>query len=144
MKILVGIDFSDTTEKILAFAGKIVARMSAKVWLLHVAAPDPDFVGFEVGPQSVRDSNSRGYHQEHREIQENASRLRAMNIDATAILVQGETVETILHEASKLDVDMIIIGSHGRASMHDFLVGSVSREVLRKSDLPILLVPTHI
>jgi nucleotide-binding universal stress UspA family protein len=57
--------------------------------------------------------------------------------------VQGATVETILKEALKLDVDMIVAGSHGRGAMYQLLVGSVSEGVLHKSKCPVIVVPTH-
>ncbi len=143
MKLLVGVDLSDFTEKVVKKAEEIATALSAKVWLLHVAEPEPDFVGLEVGPQSTRDSLSKRFHAEHRQIQEMAERLRKTDLDTTALLVQGATVETILKEASKLDVDMIVVGSHGRGAMYQLLVGSVSEGVLHKSECPVLVVPTH-
>ena len=113
------------------------------MWLLHVAEPEPDFVGYKVGPQHIRDSQSSQYHIEHNKLQAYADKLRAAGIDTTALLVQGPTVELIIKEASKLDVDMIIIGSHGGGAMHRLLVGSTSEGVLHKSECPVLIVPTH-
>ena len=42
-----------------------------------------------------------------------------------------------------MDVDMIVVGSHGRSAMYQLLVGSVSEGVLHKSECPIVVVPTH-
>jgi len=142
MQLLVGVDLSDSTEAVVRTTEKIARALSAKVWLLHVAEPDPDFVGFEVGPQSIRDSISKEFRGEHSRVQEIAGRLRGGGLDTTALLVQGATADTILEEAAKLDVDMIVIGSHGRGAVHHLLVGSVSETVLRKSECPILVVPT--
>jgi len=143
MKILVAVDLSESTEKIVKEVEKIAQALSAKVYLLHVAEPEPDFVGFEVGPQTVRDSLSISFHGKHRQLQTMAERLREARLDTTALLVQGATAETILNEALKLDVDMIAVGSHGRGAMRKLLVGSVSEGVLHKSECPILVVPTH-
>ena len=143
MKILVAVDLSESTEKIVKEVEKIAQALSAKVFLLHVAEPEPDFVGFEVGPQTVRDSLSTAFHGKHRELQTMAERLRKARLDTTALLVQGATAETILNEALKLEVDMIAVGSHGRGAMGQLLVGSVSEGVLQKSGCPILVIPTH-
>jgi nucleotide-binding universal stress UspA family protein len=143
MKLLIGVDLSESTEKVVKKAEEIATALSAKMWLLHVAEPEPDFVGLKVGPQSARDSLSRRFHAEHRQIQEMAERLRKTGLDTTALLVQGATVETILKEALKLDVDMIVAGSHGRGAMYQLLVGSVSEGVLHKSKCPVIVVPTH-
>ena len=143
MKILACIDLSDST-KIIVNKIKILAKqLSAKVWLLHNALPEPDKVEFKVDPIAARESLAKRFHVEHRQIQELAERLRKAGIDTTALLVHGATVETILKEASDLDVDMIVVGSHGRGAMFQLLVGSVSEGVLHKSQLPVLVIPTH-
>jgi len=51
MRLLVGVDLSGSTGKIVKTAEGIAKALSAKVWILHVAEPEPDFVGFEPGPQ---------------------------------------------------------------------------------------------
>jgi nucleotide-binding universal stress UspA family protein len=153
MKLLVGIDLSESTEKIVNKAEEIAKAFSAKVWLMHVAMPEPsdlyntgyapDSIGLEMDPQTFRDSLAKRFHKEHRQLQEIAARLRKAGLDTTALLVQGATVETILKEASKLDVEMIIVGSHGRGAMYQLLMGGVCEGVIRKSECPILVVPTH-
>ncbi|MES9818322.1 MAG: universal stress protein [Candidatus Thiodiazotropha sp.] len=143
MKILVAVDLSESTVKILEKAEELAIALSAKLWLLHVAEPEPDFVGYEAGPQSVRDTLSQKFHDQHRQIQEIAQRMRENGIDATALLVQGSTVETILREASRLDVEMVVIGSHGRGAMYHLLMGSVTEGVFHAAKCPILVVPTH-
>ncbi|MEA2094714.1 MAG: universal stress protein [Pseudomonadota bacterium] len=143
MKLLVGVDLSESTEIIVKKAEEIAKALSAKVWILHNAEPEPDSIEFKPDPQTARDSLSKKFHCEHRQIQEIANRLRKAGLDTTALLVHGATVETILKKASKLDVDMIVVGSHGRGAMYQLLVGSVSEGVLHKSRCPILVVPTH-
>ena len=43
--ILVGIDFHDYSETLINKALKLSKPFNSKIWLLHVAAPDPDFIG---------------------------------------------------------------------------------------------------
>ena len=153
MKLLVGVDLSEATEKIVKKAGELAKELSAQVWLIHVTKPEPadlfiaghepDQIENEADPQVIRNSMAKRFHNEHRQIQEIADRLRESGLDATALLVQGATVEMILKEASKLDIDMIIVGSHGRGAMHHLLVGSVSEGVIHDSERPVLVIPTH-
>jgi len=143
MKLLVCVDLSESTEIIVKKIEEIAIALSAKVWLLHNAVPEPDFVEFKVDPQAARESLAKKFHGEHRQIQELANRMRKAGLDTTALLVHGATVETILKEASELEVDMIVVGSHGRGAMYQLLVGSVSEAVLHKSRFPVLVVPTH-
>jgi len=143
MKLLVCVDLSESTEIIVKKIEEITKALPAKVWLLHNAVPEPDFVEFKVDPQAARESLAKKFHVEHRQIQELANRMRKAGVDTTALLVHGATVETILEEASDLEVDMIVVGTHGRGAMYQLLMGSVSKAVLNKSRFPVLLVPTH-
>jgi nucleotide-binding universal stress UspA family protein len=139
--ILVPVDFSAISADVVATARSLAQAFSAKVWLIHVAAPDPEFVGFEVGPQSVRDQRATHLRDEHRHLQDEADGLRDAGIDATALLVQGPTVEKILAEATRLEADWIVMGSHGHGAAYRALLGSVSENVVRGSNLPITIVP---
>lgn len=143
MKLLVGVDLSESTEKVVKKAEAIASALAARVWLLHVAEPEPDFVGLKAGPPTVRDDLSEQFHDEHRQVQAIADRWRKVGIDATALLVQGATAETILKKAAELQIDMIVVGSHGRSAMYQLLVGSVSEKLIHKSGCPILVIPTH-
>ena len=143
MRLLVALDLSKPTELIVKKVEELAKEMSAQVWILHNAEPGPDVLEFKADPQTARDSLAEKFHREHRQIQEIAKRLRKEGLDATALLVHGPTVETILKEASDLDADMIVAGSHGRGAVHQFLVGSVSDGLLRKSRCPVLIVPTR-
>jgi len=143
MKLLVAVDLSESTQIIVKKAEELAIALSAEVWIIHNAQPEPDSVEFKSDPLSARESLSKKFHAEHRQIQEIANRLREAGLDTTALLVHGPTVDYILKEASELDVDMIVVGSHGRGAMYQLLVGSVSKGILHKSRCPVLVVPTH-
>ena len=143
MKILVCVDLSDSTEEILKRIEELCRPLNAKVWLLHNAMPEPETIEFKVDPIEARESLAEKFHHQHRQIQQLAERFRKSGVDATALLVHGKTVDTILTEASDLDIDVIVVGSHGRGAMYQLLVGSISEGVLRRSSKPVLVIPTH-
>ena len=143
MKVLVGLDLSEGTDKIIDTAQSLAVPLSAQVWLLHVAEPDPDFVGWDAGPETVREDMAKRFREEHRQIQALADKMRDAGLDVTALLVQGATVEKILSEAARLEADMIVLGSHGRGAVYQLVIGSMSEGVLRKADCPVLIVPTR-
>jgi nucleotide-binding universal stress UspA family protein len=139
--ILVPVDYSEITPAVIATAHSLADAFSARLWLIHVAAPDPEFVGYDAGPQSVRDQQASHLRDEHRRLQQEAARLRDAGVDATALLIQGPTVEKILAEAERVAADCIVLGSHGHGAVHRALLGSVSESVLRQAALPVLIVP---
>jgi nucleotide-binding universal stress UspA family protein len=143
MKILVCVDLSDSTEEILKTIKELCQPLNAKIWLLHNAMPEPDTIEFKVDPIEARESLAKKFHQQHCQIQELAEQFRKSGVEATALLVHGKTIDTILTEASDLDVDVIVVGSHGHGAMYQLLVGSISEGVLHRSSKPVLVIPTH-
>lgn len=143
MKLLAALDFSTTTPIILHEARLWAQRLNAKLWLIHVAEPDPDFIGYKAGPDTVRDAMAGKYRHEHQLIEAAAQELRKAGVDATALLLQGPTAETILNEADHLGVDALLMGTRARGAVHEFFVGSTSKQVLHKSTRPVLLIPPN-
>lgn len=141
--ILVAVDFSEIGEQVLGNAALLASSLGARLWLIHVSAPDPDFVGYKAGPPGVRDQVAKHLRKEHRQLQSMAEDQRQRGIDATALLVQGPTVETILREAANLEADLIVLGSHGRGAVLRALLGSTSEGVLRKAEVPVFIVPAR-
>jgi nucleotide-binding universal stress UspA family protein len=136
------VDFSAFTEPILAAVERIVSVVpETKIWLLHVAEPDPSFVGYEAGPSVVRDQVAAEYREERQRLQACADGLRRSGRDVSAMVVQGAIAETILAEADALDVQLIVMGSHGYGTIAELLVGGVSKVVLRKAACPVLIIP---
>lgn len=143
MKILAAIDLSPATFKVLDVARQHSSLAAASLYLVHVVDPDPAFVGYEAGPQTVRDQMAKRFRHEHEECQKFAAEMREKGINATALVVQGATSETILEEAARLGADLIVVGSHGHGAMYQMLVGSVSEGVIRGAKCPVIVVPTH-
>jgi len=141
MNILVAVDLSPASAKVVEAAGRVAKLTGAKVYLLHTAEPEPDFVGYDAGPEVVRTQVAREFRREHREIQALADKLRNDGLDATALLIQGPTVETTLKEAENLDAELIVVGTHGHGAVYDVLVGSYSAGIIRRSKRPVLVVP---
>ena len=141
MKLLAALDLSTTTPALLREARAWARRLSAELYLIHVAEPDPDFVGYGPGPESVRLAVAHKFQRAHQQIESAAQELRKEGVDTTALLLQGATAESILREADKLSVDAILMGTRARGALHDMVVGSVSKQVLQKSTRPVLLIP---
>lgn len=143
MNILVGVDFAESARKIIDQSAILARALGAKIWLIHVAEPDPAFVGYEADPTVLRDAVAKRYHEEHRRLQGMSRGLRDDGLDCVALLVQGATVETILREATTVSADMIVIGSHGKGVLQRLLIGSTSEGVLHHAEIPVHVVPTR-
>jgi len=139
--LLVAIDFHEQTGLLIDQAFDLARPVGAKVWIVHVSAPDPDFVGYEVGPQYIRDSRAKELREEHRLITGYVNALREKAMDAEGLLIQGPTVKVILTETQKLDIDLIIFGHHPHSPLYTAFFGSTSSELLSRVKVPVLVVP---
>ena len=141
MNYLVALDFSHSTTPVLQTVANLAIKKKDKIWLIHVAQPNPALAGYEAGPDVVRGQVAEEYKREHKEIQRQAGRLREDGYDVTALLIRGPVVKTILAAAKKHQADMIVMGSHGHSAVYQILVGSISEGVLHRAPCPVLMVP---
>ncbi len=139
--LLVAVDFSEVTDRVVDHAEQIARAFSSHLRLVHIAEPDPDFVGYEAGPDSVRGQVADELRGERRNLEALGDALRGRGVDVKVLCIQGATVEKILEEAGRAEADLIVMGSHGRSGLSRALMGSVSEGVLRKADCPVLIVP---
>jgi nucleotide-binding universal stress UspA family protein len=139
--VLAAIDFSPVSTAVIELAASLAETFSAKLTLVHVAAPDPAFIGYEPGPQTVRDARAHELRVEHGDLQEIAKRLRDRGIAAHALMIQGPSVEKIISEAKQIEADVIVVGSHGHGALHRTLLGSVSEGIMRGARCPVLVLP---
>jgi nucleotide-binding universal stress UspA family protein len=140
--ILSLIDFSDVCDRIITRTGDLAKYYDAKCWLIHVAAPDPDFVGYDVGPQYIRDSRAEVLQKELHQMNAYRDELTALGIECEALLIQGQINPTLMAEIERLEIDLVILGSHGRSKLYDLVVGSVCEYMLRHATLPTLVIPS--
>jgi len=148
MNIVVAIDFSEITSAVLDALPGLLCTPSAEgihVYLIHVAEPDPEFVGWEAGPDVVRDQMADEFDRAHKQLAELADRLRrALDTQVTPLLIQGATAESICKQADALDAGMIVVGSHGHGAAYNLLVGSISSAIIKSSQRAVLVVPAGI
>ena len=140
--ILVAVDFSQVTEAVVNAAAELALQLDLPVTLIHVEPGEPEFVGYEPDPPSVRDSVARTIRSHHRELESLASELRGRGVTVTPLLIPGAAVERILEKAAEQEVGMIVIGSHGHGALYDLIVGSVGHAVLKDARCPVLVVPS--
>jgi len=139
--ILACIDFSVVTDRVLDAGARLSRALGAELVVLHVAAPDPAFVGYDPGPQSVRNQIAEELREEHAELAARVARLLESGVNARPLMVQGASAERILEHAARLGAELVVLGSHGHGKLYDLLVGGVAGAVLRQARVPVVMVP---
>jgi nucleotide-binding universal stress UspA family protein len=139
--ILVGVDFNEKTELLIAKAQELAERYDAKLWLLHAVAPLPDFVGFDVVTNYTNDGMETILENEQKVLEDYVNKMKLKGIDAEGILIQGATIDVIVEESQKQKVDLIVCGHHEHNFLYNIFFGSISLAVIRHSDIPVLVYP---
>ena len=136
--ILVPTDFSETSSLAAGYAVEMAKRFSATIHLLHVieepiatiplletyGAPSKD--EYEAAAQAMLDNWT---------LPDGAE-------DCTIVrrFHHGSPFLQIIHDARDNDIDLIVMGSHGRGLVAHLLLGNVAEKVVRKASCPVLTI----
>ncbi|WP_137286159.1 universal stress protein [Halorussus salinisoli] len=135
-RILVPADGSDQSERAFEQALELARTYDAEIHVLNVV--DVSALAGEFDAVNVVDQleeSGRKITQKLRERAEDAGIDRVQTE-----VVEGVPYETILDYADGNDVDLVVMGTHGRTGLDRYLLGSVTERVVRKSDVPVLTV----
>ncbi len=138
-QILLPTDGSEGVGQAINAAVAVAAKFDARIHVLFVAEP-PRF--HEYGA-SVALTNIMQSLQEagRRTLDETAERIRTKGLSSVeTALRQGHPAEEIIGYAEENDVDLVVMGTHGRRGINRMLLGSVTEEVVRCSPIPIMTV----
>lgn len=140
--ILVAINFEKNATRLIEKAEQFAEVFHSKVWVLHVTEPDPDdFLGLEAGPQFAQDKRVANRKKEGVLVKELANALKAKNIAAEGLLIEGPTAKTIKKKVRELEVDLVIAGHHKRNFFYQIFVGNIENDLIDDLKIPVLLVP---
>ena len=142
--LLVPIDFSDATEHVLATAEEIARPFEARVWLIHCVRDYPVFAAMEEVPLTLPtpDMNLEvQFPQQHRHLLKLRDQLLKRGIPTSFLFAVGLPADEILYAVRPYRIDLIVMGSHGHGPFHELFVGSVTKEVIVRSIVPVLIAP---
>lgn len=137
------VDFSPVTGDLIRATTALARVLGGELRLVYVAPPEPDFVGYEAGPATVRERVADEYRAARRQLHALEESLRGDAAKVSSITVQGDPVEKILSLAREFGADLIALGSHGHGALYELLVGSVASGVLKAAPCPVLIVPAR-
>ncbi len=144
--ILVCIDFSPLTDRILDTAKEMARGMSRSLHLVHVQPekrPVPTAVVSNPDNNSAK-KESLTRQKEINQLERICQKFNDENIQTTWSTPSGKIHETIIKEAQDQDAQLVVMGSHGNGAMYHLVVGSVAEGVLKGLGLPVVLVPANV
>lgn len=133
-RILCPIDFSEYSDHALRYAMKMANWYGARLHVLHVMPPLP--------PSTMSPLSEAGRQLTERNLAAVVERWREPHTDVTTEIIESAAPPArILERAEGLDVDLIVVGSHGRKGVERVLLGSVVEPLLHRSRRPVFVVP---
>lgn len=142
--ILVPTDFSEPSQSAIKYARAFAEQFKATVHVLHVLEDPfiyaPTSEGYMVPPGLIEEMEKAA-----RDRLQKAFPVEGPSVQVELVLKHGSPFVEIVRYAREHDVDLVVIGTHGRGPIAHMLLGSVAEKVVRKAPCPVLTVrhPEH-
>ena len=131
-RILVPTDFSAPSEAALAYGRELANQFDAALHLMHVAE-NPFLRAVAMDRRALEEAAVRRLQERLTE----AERRRG----SVAIVEQSdEPANEILRYAESANIELIVMGTHGRTGLARVVMGSVAEAVVRRAPCPVLTV----
>lgn len=142
--LLVPLDGSGLAEVALPAAVSLAQQFGSKLTLLRVVRP-PEVTGQTSGGVSygefVTDLRQRTVTEAKHYLHSQQGVLRQQGLHVDIFVTEGQNVaELILDNMVDLEVDTVIMSTHGRGGLSRWVFGSVADKVLRRATVPVLLI----
>ena len=139
-RILVPVDFSPLSKKALHYAKRLAQQFGADVNVLHVVEPEipPVFDGYMMAPPTISNGSSASCAGQLRALRNSVRSAGIGRVDSTVRC--GLAAYEIVEAAKELDVDLIVIATHGYTGWKHFAIGSTAERVVRAAPCPVLVV----
>jgi universal stress protein A len=137
-KILVPLDFSESSRQALRYAVAFASHFQASLMLLHVV--EFNYVGsdFNLVETSQIESDLREGAEERLEEWLNQETSEAVPMQTSVKM--GRPYHEIVEIARSEEIDLILIATHGHSSLAHVLLGSTVERVVRYAPCPVLIV----
>lgn len=135
-KILVPVDFSENSKKILEAAGYFRDNCQAQLNVVFVVQSFEDYSGFFVPHMPIAKFEDEMVQAAEQKME----KFLAGISDVGAKVLVGDVAEEIVRHAEESGTDMIIMGTHGYKGLEKVMFGSVAEKVVRSSPCPVLTI----
>lgn len=144
-RILVPTDFSKFSDNALTYAVAFAEKFGAELHLLHVVQDLALFIPPEVAAAPVAAPVDQLTTAAHAALDRIVREHTLQRLNVQREVREGNPFAEVVRYAKERDIDLIIMGTHGRTGLAHVLLGSVTEKVVRKAPCPVLTVrhPEH-
>lgn len=138
-KLLVAVDFSETSERALSAALELGRRFSAEVHVVHaLEVPLPIFEPYAVAVPPSFATDARKAAEE--KLARAAARVKEAGLSGTSQLGEVPAAKAIAARAREIGADLVVVGTHGHTGLRHVVLGSVAEGTVRESPCSVLTV----
>ena len=138
-KILVPTDFSDTSKKAVQYALRFAEQFGCEIALLYVVEPATPMIGAPLAFEPCAEKDE--FSMAEKDLAVLAAEAHTQGTHSVSSFVRvGHAPNEITKTAKKLDVDLIIISTHGYTNWRHLCIGSTADRVVRTAPCPVLVV----
>jgi len=142
--LLVPVDFSSVTERVIDEAAGLARAFAGKVNLINVVQPPAVATAEYALPVEVIQEAMNVTDKAARDkLAKFAARFREAGLECETEVLVGQPVAIILEQAAKTNASYILMGSHGHGKLYDFLVGSTASGILKKARCGVIILPSE-
>ncbi len=139
-KILVPIDFSETSKKAFQYALRFAEQFDCEITLIYVVEPVSPMVGAPLAVEAFSVAEDEfSVAEKNLAVLAAESHANGANSVNSSVRI-GHSPNEITKAAKDLDVDLIIIATHGYTSWRHLCIGSTAERVVRTAPCPVLVV----
>lgn len=141
--IAVAVDLSLGVEELMHKAYEMSQLYKAKIWLIHIEAPQPVMIDVYSYNQADLMINQREkmLKQVHAQLEIYRKELVVEGVDVDVVSVEGNIVSVLLQEIDQHKIDLLIIGNRKHGFFYKTIIGSIFDEVIKRIEVPVLAVP---
>lgn len=142
--LLLGLDFSPPGDAAFAVAVDLARRLGAPLVLVHAFTDQPRAAvhGSFTGQKVVQTLQRLGDEAATRRLtREWGERARQAGLQVTTVAREGPPEEAVVEEAQRHDARIVVVGTVGWGGLRRLLLGSVAAAVVKRSPVPVLVVP---
>jgi universal stress protein A len=137
-KILVPTDFSPASKKAFSYALRFAEELGSELTLLHVLEPETPLTLAGQPAAAFFEEELAGVEKDLRALADSAG---VVGVAGTKSMIRtGLATHEIVEAAKELDVDLIVIATHGFTGWKHFAIGSTAERVVRAAPCPVLVV----
>jgi nucleotide-binding universal stress UspA family protein len=139
--ILVGTDFSVCSARALSYAVSLAASQGARLHVAHVLTEPVQPLDVVGAVPYVDNETRKEWERAARErLAREAKAAEKRGIATTHEVLWGRPSDALVEKASAMKCSLLVIGTHGRSALEQFLLGSTAERVVRRSPVPVLTV----